>query len=127
MCCCRAINTCFIDGSEKISQDVSDLHLKMSSNDPWRKKSKGNSEREREQSRSIDPLPSGGRRHRTTYSVSRTGNTPKAEQAALERLKTRLTYDDEVSCSLGITHSPYLDRVSCTLFYKLQDGRLMIS
>lgn len=61
-----------------------------------RKKSKGNPEREREQSLSMDSPPHGEPKQRTPTSLSRTRNTPVSQRDALEKLKQKLTYSDDV-------------------------------
>lgn len=77
--------------------DLSDLRPSASADSRRRKKSKGNPEREREQSLSMDSPPHGEQKQRTPSSLSRTRNTPVAQRDALEKLKTKLTYEDDCS------------------------------
>ncbi|XP_076446756.1 uncharacterized protein LOC143284040 isoform X2 [Babylonia areolata] len=77
--------------------DLSDLRPTASADSRRRKKSKGNPEREREQSLSVDSPPHGEPKQRTPSSQSRTRNMPVAQRDALEKLKQKLTYDDENS------------------------------
>ena len=87
----RQASTCLL-----AVQDLSDLRPTASVDSRRRKKSKGNPEREREQSLSMDSPPHGEPKQRTPTSLSRTRNTPTAQRDALEKLKQKLTYDEEV-------------------------------
>ncbi|PVD34338.1 hypothetical protein C0Q70_05609 [Pomacea canaliculata] len=75
--------------------DLSDLRPSASTDSRRRKKSKGNPEREREQSLSVDSPPHGEQKQRTPSSLSRTRNTPTSQRDALEKLKQKLTYSDD--------------------------------
>ncbi|XP_055893780.1 pericentriolar material 1 protein-like isoform X2 [Biomphalaria glabrata] len=82
--------------------DLSDLRpTNLGADSKRRKKSKGNPEREREQSLSLD-APSHEKKHTpTSYSRTKvTANTPTSQRVALENLRQHMTFsdlDDQVS------------------------------
>lgn len=78
-------------------QDLADLRPLNLGDSKRRKKSKGNTEREREQSLSMDSPPRGDQKHHAPSSLSRTKitpSTPTSQRVALENLKQHMTFSD---------------------------------
>ncbi|CAG5115099.1 unnamed protein product, partial [Candidula unifasciata] len=77
--------------------DLSDLHpSNLGVNSKRHKKSKGNPEREREQSLSVDSPPN-EKKHHTPSSYPRTkitANTPTSQRVALENIRQHMTFSD---------------------------------
>ncbi|KAH9492368.1 hypothetical protein Btru_026373 [Bulinus truncatus] len=76
--------------------DLSDLRpTNLGADSKRRKKSKGNPEREREQSLSLDTPPHEKKHTPTSYSRTKlTANTPTSQRVALENLKQHMTFSD---------------------------------